>query len=571
MRRTVTAPACGLLWSPTTSGNYLFDTAGSHIESVMAVYTGNNMHTLVEVGSVAGNQSTGLINQSNYSSLRVNLVQGERYYIALAGKAEAEGNLVLNYRPFSLNDQFAAALAIPSAIPAEGTRLTVDISEAQLESSEPDYADALASDYLPATLLARFTDVAAGGNAGENTDGQVAVPDDADLLSMLQGLYDSSLQDLQNRPFDHSLWFSYTASEDGDLVLSSQGSEPDTALFIYTGDSLANLQAKAWSDDVDNGLHAQLRYAMHAGERYMISLAARGEGVISLNAEFVPLAAQSVDNDTPETAILVVREAGIQRGTGFSAADNSYARHSNLVKQISAQDDRRLWWRFDADQSGYLIIDTQGSEVDTLLEAYARNALNDMTLLTLNDNYHPDLNSSRLALAVTADTSYWISVDSLNGSGGTLRLNYRYADSVPMPVNDAFSTPVMIGADNHSGRYHSDHAYYQSKERSIGSHLKPNSVWFRWTPLSAGEVSLNTLGSDFDTLLGLYSGSSLSSLTLLESNDNIDADDDSSALTANVSAGTGYYIAVAGKRDVQGAFNLNIDVSPIDDSGLNQD
>ncbi|MES1168765.1 MAG: calcium-binding protein, partial [Oleiharenicola lentus] len=56
-----------------------------------------------------------------------------------------------------------------------------------------------------------------------------------------------------------------------------------------------------------------------------------------------------------------------------------------------------------------------------------------------------------------------------------------------------------------------------SHARDSGPDAKANpggrSVWWRWTAPSVGTVTLDTKGSYFDTILGVYTGSSLSGLT----------------------------------------------------------
>jgi endonuclease I len=82
------------------------------------------------------------------------------------------------------------------------------------------------------------------------------------------------------------------------------------------------------------------------------------------------------------------------------------------------------------------------------------------------------------------------------------------------------------------------------------------SVWWRWTAPWSGRAVISTEGSDFDTILALYTGSTVGALTRLA------FDDDSGAgvtsrITPTVSAGTTYYIAV----DTYGAVAGNIVLS----------
>ena len=77
-----------------------------------------------------------------------------------------------------------------------------------------------------------------------------------------------------------------------------------------------------------------------------------------------------------------------------------------------------------------------------------------------------------------------------------------------------------------------------------------NSVWYVWHAPATGIATFDTRGSTFDTLLGVYTGTSLGSLTLVAS------DDDrggylTSQLRFNAVAGTDYQIAVANIEELR--------------------
>jgi len=72
------------------------------------------------------------------------------------------------------------------------------------------------------------------------------------------------------------------------------------------------------------------------------------------------------------------------------------------------------------------------------------------------------------------------------------------------------------------------------------------SIWYSWTAPSDGQLTLTTSGSAIDTLLGLYTGSTPSTLTTVAS-----SDDDGTALSSRIAArpvtsGVTYRIAVDG-------------------------
>ena len=72
-----------------------------------------------------------------------------------------------------------------------------------------------------------------------------------------------------------------------------------------------------------------------------------------------------------------------------------------------------------------------------------------------------------------------------------------------------------------------------------------NSVWWAWTAPFSGSVTFSTAGTGFDTVMGVYTGSSLSSLTTVAENDD-SGGNRTSACTFAAKEGTVYRIAVSG-------------------------
>jgi hypothetical protein len=102
---------------------------------------------------------------------------------------------------------------------------------------------------------------------------------------------------------------------------------------------------------------------------------------------------------------------------------------------------------------------------------------------------------------------------------------------------------------------------------TLANSLPINSVWWKWTATTDGLVEVNTFGSDFDTLLGVYTGSAVDALTLVAAND--DALDSQSQLTFTAVAGTTYYIDVDGFGDAVGNITLNLGTTPVNDNFAN--
>jgi Ca2+-binding RTX toxin-like protein len=91
-----------------------------------------------------------------------------------------------------------------------------------------------------------------------------------------------------------------------------------------------------------------------------------------------------------------------------------------------------------------------------------------------------------------------------------------------------------------------------------------NTVWYGLTISAGTEVSADTLGSDFDTVLAVYTGANLTSLTEVGCNDD---DDDATDLTSKVtftaSASTTYWIQAGGYHGFSSASSGNLDLNVV--------
>jgi subtilisin family serine protease len=95
----------------------------------------------------------------------------------------------------------------------------------------------------------------------------------------------------------------------------------------------------------------------------------------------------------------------------------------------------------------------------------------------------------------------------------------------------------------------------ESGEPNRAGNAGGKSIWFTWTAPASATVSIDTIGSAFDTVLGVYTGTSVSALTVKASDD-----DSGGNLTSKVSlavvAGTTYRVAVDGYSGASGAVKL---------------
>ena len=126
------------------------------------------------------------------------------------------------------------------------------------------------------------------------------------------------------------------------------------------------------------------------------------------------------------------------------------------------------------------------------------------------------------------------------------------------PANDNFANAQIIMGEKGSVKGTNVSATLEAGEPVHASVPNGASVWYRWTAPRDGVVSFDTVGSNFDTVLGVYTGNSLASLSCVTGNDDFDPTVfGASAVKFTAAAGVVYQIAVAGYAGATGSIVLN--------------
>jgi outer membrane protein assembly factor BamB/subtilisin family serine protease len=180
-----------------------------------------------------------------------------------------------------------------------------------------------------------------------------------------------------------------------------------------------------------------------------------------------------------------------------------------------------------------------------------------------NDTYRQLIN--RLLRSVTK-------LPGLSGkvqSGGRLNLAQALSSTDNRPMNDDFATRAQLSGPNVRVRSSNAGATREAGEPLHAGVTGGASLWWTWTAPSSSTVAFDTAGSGFDTVLALYTGSSLSALQSVASNDDASTSVTTSRVLINVTAGTTYQIAVDGKNGATGTVALQIGTVPANDNFAN--
>jgi hypothetical protein len=128
-----------------------------------------------------------------------------------------------------------------------------------------------------------------------------------------------------------------------------------------------------------------------------------------------------------------------------------------------------------------------------------------------------------------------------------------------IPANDNFTNSAVLTGTSITATATNILATKEPGEPKHAGNSGGHSVWWNWTAPTNGAVTISTAGSTFNTLLAVYTGTSVSNLTQVAANDdNSSRGDGTSQVKTTVTAGTQYQIAVDGKNGVTGVIQLSL-------------
>ncbi len=222
-----------------------------------------------------------------------------------------------------------------------------------------------------------------------------------------------------------------------------------------------------------------------------------------------------------------------------------------------------VWWSWTASDDGIVAVDTLGSNFDTILAAYTGEAVDSLNLIRNNDQaiQQGDIPLAAISFTVEEGQTYYFAVDGFDDAEGSINLNLNLFD-IDLNNDDFANSVGLIGTSINTIGTNVDFTGELGEPNHADGNLivdnDVNSAWWSWTPVADGQVTISTLGSNYDSTLGVYTGLTVDSLIEVASNDDI-GNTFQSEVTFTAIAGETYHIAVDGFADSVGVINLSID------------
>lgn len=209
-----------------------------------------------------------------------------------------------------------------------------------------------------------------------------------------------------------------------------------------------------------------------------------------------------------------------------------------------------VWYRWTPTKTKPTIITTEGSSFDTLLAVYRLVNGNPVLVKDNDDIVNQVIRVSQVTIPAEAGVQYHIAIDGWGGENGAYRLN------VDAPPNDHFTNCFAVTGLTGSTNGWNIGASREPNEPTHATTFGRRSVWYCWSAPRNGVVVWDTLGSDFDTTLAIYTGNSVNALTEVAS-DNDSGLNGTSVARFSASASTIYHVVVDGRGTAMGNIKLN--------------
>ena len=233
-----------------------------------------------------------------------------------------------------------------------------------------------------------------------------------------------------------------------------------------------------------------------------------------------------------------------------------------------------VWYALTAPRTGRVTADTGGSFIDTLLAAYT-GTCGALTSIVCNDDTAVSLNA-RIEFPVVEGSRYFLQAAGYSGSTGgdlVLAVDFKpcgdgvldageecdpglpgtcstgvctvHCECLPAAADECADAVVATELPIHETLAASQGTAAAADPVLLCSSNfeSPPSVWFRFVAPTDGTVDITTDGSDYDTVLGLFTGQ-CGALTVANCNDDAAADNYQSHIVQSVTAGTTYTVLV---------------------------
>lgn len=342
-----------------------------------------------------------------------------------------------------------------------------------------------------------------------------------------------------------SVWWRYDVPQSGLLaVVQYEGT-----LDPYTGTALDSLERPPY--DPHSGTRITLGavtdwYPVTAGQRLWLRGTGLGDRVVfSLRTVRPPANDDFADRKRLEGA------------NASDTVDLEYASHEHNEPSTSGFGPQTVWYRWKAPATDRFSISTEGSPFFTRVRVYTGEALNALSPAGEERLYGFSPNAyGRVILDAVAGTEYALRLDRESIVSGVDQIRIR---PFRPPPNDDFSQAIVMTGSIWTTRGNNADGTWQAPSEPIptlSDGSSGTSIWWRWTAPATGFHRISTAGSAINTVLAVYTGTALESLTRV-AQDQGSGWASAGSVILRTQAGETYQILVDGQGRQEGEIQLS--------------
>jgi hypothetical protein len=362
----------------------------------------------------------------------------------------------------------------------------------------------------------------------------------------------------EGNPGGKSQWWSWTATVDGLMTITTEGSTFDTVVSVYSGGPVSALIALGSDDNSGPGQTSTVSVHVELGVKYYIAVDGfnGASGDINLSMVVAPTAISGDDrpiNDDFANRKILYGNSVTDYGSNVNATLEENDPDPFVVGTIDNYVGQNVWWSWTAPSDGTVVIDTEGSNYDSTLAVYRGDELSSLSFITQDDD-SGEGRSSKVTLRVLAGATYQIAVDGYSSTDGLrftgdITLNINFAPYTGQPANDTFDFRIGVQGSDYVLNTTVTRAFnFEANEPVPATANADNTVWWTWTaPAEAGTLTITAKARGVSVItpnIAIFKGNSIDSLVPVAELTDVNHDG-TTELKIVVEGGQTYQIAVA--------------------------
>ncbi|MGC9452613.1 MAG: S8 family serine peptidase [Oceanipulchritudo sp.] len=347
----------------------------------------------------------------------------------------------------------------------------------------------------------------------------------------------------------NSIWYAYSPSVSGTVIVNTIGSSFDTAVSIYTKLPDGRLSLLASNDDhLPDATHSRIEIRAMQGAMLYIAVVGKenDRGLLRLRVSGPPR-----EDEIGQAVVIDSLPYQYQQDNTNASRSEGEPLHLGQLEGGS------LWLKYTPTLGGKVVARTRFSNIDSLLAVYTapveHPGYDDLALVAESDDAHYGDDWAEVSFFAAANTTYWFAIDGKDPERGMLSLSL-----VRKVANDDFADAVRLVADQRDEKVPYGSFLYCTREVGEPNHGNAGgkgSLWWLWSPETPGDYTISTT---VETAIALYTGDRVDALSLAA--EQIDTSKPGYLRVNNVQPDQSLYLAVAtlGDTVIQDGFTLSI-------------